>query len=61
MHYRTGVVGLFLLNCYMCMRGNVVTAFFNVQPPSIEEYLPLDENIPPYVPFDLNIDYNYIL
>ena len=43
------------------MRGNIVTAFFNAQPPSIEEYLPLDENIPPYVSFELYIDYNYIL
>ena len=60
LHYRTGMVGFFLLNCYTCIRGNVVTSFFNVQPPSIEEYLPLDENIPPYVPFQLNMNYNYV-
>ena len=52
--YRTGVVGFFLLNCYTCLRENVVSAFFNTKPPSIEEYLPLDEEIPPHVPFTMN-------
>ena len=58
--YRTGMVGFFLLNCYTCLRGNVVTSFFDTQPPSIEEYLPLDEDIPPYIPFTLNENYQYI-
>ena len=58
--FRTGMVGFFLLNCYTCLRGNVVTSFFETQPPSIEEYLPLDEDIPPYVPYTFNEDYHYI-
>ena len=58
--YCTGMVGFFLLNCYTCLRGNVVTSFFETQAPSIEEYLPLDEDMHPYVPFRMNADYQYI-
>ena len=34
-----------LLNCYTCLKGS--GSYFDIQPPSIEEYLPLDEDFPP--------------
>ena len=39
-----GVVTFFLYNCYMCFRGNGANTVYNTVPPSIAEYLPLDEH-----------------
>jgi hypothetical protein len=33
----------FLLNCYTCMNGSATNTTFGTVPPSIEEYIPLDE------------------
>ena len=39
------VVGFFVLNCYYCL-NNTSSRSFDLQAPSIEEYLPLDEVLP---------------
>lgn len=58
--YGTMMVSYILFNCYTCFNGNVATCFFDSQPPSIKEYLPIDENIEPYQPYAFNKNYNYI-
>ena len=35
---------LILFNCHTCIRGS--GNFFNINPPLLEEYLPLDEELP---------------
>jgi len=57
--YRTGVVGFFLHNCFTCIKGSGVNSFFDSRHPTLQQYLPLDEVIPPYVPFALNAHYRY--
>ena len=47
--YRTGIVAFFLLNCHTCMNGNVANSFFNTHSPTIQEYIPLDEELVDYV------------
>ena len=34
----------FLHNCYTCLNGNTVSSMFELEPPSIEDYLHLNEN-----------------
>ena len=34
-----------MLNCQTCLRG--AGTYFDITPPSLEEYLPLDEDFPP--------------
>jgi hypothetical protein len=58
--YRTGVVCFFLLNCYTCFNGSACNSMFETFPPTIEEYLPLDEQLLPYNPGDNNYDF-YVL
>ena len=36
-------VCFFLCNCYTCFNGNVANSMFDSQPPTLEEYLPLDD------------------
>jgi hypothetical protein len=36
-------VCFFLCNCYTCLNGNVANSIFDSKPPTLEEYLPLDE------------------
>ena len=38
-----------LTNCHTCMYGNVVSAYFNLQPPSLDAYLDLTGNRVPLV------------
>ena len=33
------IVGVILTNCHTCMYGSEVTKYFDIQPPSVEEYL----------------------
>ena len=47
---RFGYVCFILFNCYTCFNGNQVNTIFKSTPPSIDEYLPLHENIIPYDP-----------
>ena len=40
------IVSFFLQNCHTCLNvGNCVTSMFGSKPPTIDEYLPLDEEI----------------
>jgi hypothetical protein len=57
--YRLGIVGFFLHNCFTCLKGSAVNSFFGSMHPTLAQYIPLDENIPPYVPFALNSHYRY--
>ena len=41
------------------MNGSVVYSFFNTCAPTIEEYLPLDEELSDYVPHQSHSHYNY--
>lgn len=57
--YALGLVGFFLLNCYTCFNGSIVTERFGMKIPQIEEYLPLDEELDveeDYFQFDNNED-----
>ena len=38
-------VTLFLTNVYTCLNGNVVSTRYNLDHPTIEEYLPLEEEL----------------
>jgi hypothetical protein len=40
---RLCTVCFFLLNCYTCMNGSATNTIFGTVPPTIDEYLPLDE------------------
>ena len=33
----------FVMNCYTCLNGSACTGMFDILPPTINEYLPLDE------------------
>ena len=50
---RLGIVIFLLSNCMTCLRGNQVNSMFDSEHPSLQEYLPLNEEIHP---FDLNIE-----
>ena len=55
--YRTGVICFFLLNCYTCFNGSACNSMFDTFPPELQDYLPLDEDLVPYIPGDNN--YNF--
>ena len=57
--YRIGIVGFFLQNCHTCMNGCVVNSFFNTRAPTLEEYLPLDEELREYTPHQAFSNYDY--
>ena len=57
--YRVGIIGVFLLNYKTCMTGSVVNSFFDTTAPSLEECLPLDEELDNYVSNVLNSNYNH--
>jgi hypothetical protein len=40
------LMSFFILNCYNCLNHSS-SAMFGLDPPSLAEYIPLDENIPP--------------
>ena len=42
---RLVMFGFFTLNCHTCMNGNAATTMFEIPPPTIEQYLPLDEEL----------------
>ena len=33
------------MNCLTCMNGNLLTSMFKIPPPTIDQYLPLDEEL----------------
>lgn len=59
------IIIFFLHNCYISMNWNSVLSLFEINPPSIEEYLHLDENDPLHededgeVPLRCTFDYWY--
>jgi hypothetical protein len=57
--FRLGIVCFFLKNCYICLNGSTTNAMFHTTPPSLEEYLNIDEVLEPYQPVELTMDYNY--
>ncbi len=56
--YRLGVIGFFILNCYTCLNGSACNSIFDSFAPTIQEYLPLDEDLAPYVEED-DLVYNF--
>jgi hypothetical protein len=56
--YRLGVIGFFILNCYTCLNGLACNSIFDSFAPTIQEYLPLDEDLVPYVEQD-DLAYNF--
>jgi hypothetical protein len=58
--YRLGVISFFILNCYTCLNGSPCNSMFNSFAPSIQEYLPLDEELVHYDENDAII-YNFYL
>ena len=46
------------MNCLTCMNGNSATNMFKLSPPTIEQYLPLDEELElaPLTVFDVHDD-----
>jgi len=59
--YRLGVICFFILNCYTCLKGSACNAMFNTTPPSLEQHIPLDEELQVYVPNDALLYDYYIL
>ncbi len=57
--FQLGIVCFFLKNCYVCFNGSTTTSMFGTTAPNIDEYIPLDEDIDPYVPVPLDGVYNY--
>jgi hypothetical protein len=59
LNFRLGIVCFLLKNCYICLNGSTTNTMFNTTPPSIQEYLPLDEEIIGHVPIGIPEEYNY--
>jgi len=58
--YRIGVSCFFILNCYTCLNSSPCNSMFSTEPPSLQDYLPLDEPIHHYDPIYV-IVYNYYI
>jgi hypothetical protein len=56
--YRTAVSCFFILNCYTCFNGSPCNSMFSKFPPTLQEYLPLEEEIIQYRRND-NIIYDF--
>ena len=55
---RMFLVTFFMQNCFNCINGGACS-YFNCIPPTLEEYIPLEEDLPPPPPVDLGTVYNY--
>jgi hypothetical protein len=58
--YRVAVVCFFILNCYTCLNESPCNSMFDTIPPTLDEYLPLDEILQPYIRND-DIAYNFYI
>jgi hypothetical protein len=58
--YCLRVISLFILNCYTCLNGSACNSMFETTPPTLEQYIPLDEELQLYVPND-NLIYDYYI
>jgi len=47
--YKLGIVAFFLTNCYTCFRGNSISKRFGMNRITLDEYIPLNEVIEPFV------------
>ena len=56
---RSVIVGFFLHNCYKCLNGGCASSIFDFLPPSLEEYLPLDEQLDRFQHAEVNPHYFY--
>ena len=56
--YRVGVICFFILTCYTCLNGSPCNSMFNMEAPSLQQYLPLHEPLQHYIPND-DIVYNF--
>ncbi len=52
------LVSFFILNCFYCLDGTRCR-FFGHIPPTLEEYIPLDEELMPPPPVNLGYIYDY--
>ena len=57
--FHMAIVCFLLKNCHVCFNGSTTNTMFNSNPPSIAEYLPLDEDLLEFVPMPIGDDYNY--
>ena len=55
---RMSLGSFFVLNCHYCLSGTH-SRFFGHSPPTLEEYLPLEEEIPPPPPVKLGTMWDY--
>jgi hypothetical protein len=54
------IVSFFLQNCHTCLNnGNCVTSMFSANAPSLEEYLPLEEDMVPMIEGDDEVSLGY--
>ena len=58
--YRLGVISFFILNCYTCLNGSACNSMFNTTPPTLDQYIPVDEELQLYVEND-HAEYNYYI
>ena len=58
--YRLGVISFFILNCYTCLNGSACNSMFNTTPPTLDQYIPVDEELQLYVAND-HAGYNYYI
>ena len=56
--YKTAVSRFFILNCYTCFNGSPCNSMFSTFSPTLQEYLPLEEEIIQYMQND-NIIYEF--
>jgi hypothetical protein len=47
--YRLGVISFFILNCYTCLNGSACNSMFGTTPPTLQEYIPLEEELQQYI------------
>ena len=51
---------VFYLNCYTSLNGSACNSMFDTTPPTLEEYLPVDEELQLYVAND-QAEYDYYI
>ena len=57
--FRLGIVCFFLKNCYVCLNGSTTNTMFDVDPPTLEQYLPIDEELIEYIQIPFAEDYQF--